>query len=150
MASVMIMLMQKRLRDIISRYATRLRQMQDQLPDFVSFHSSLTEETIKLVNKERLQMMKPTAFLINTARGAEVDETVLYQALREGTIAGAGLDVFDEEPASKENPLFTLDNVTVSPHNAALTQESMDQMGLDAAKGIVEVLLEKKVTWPVN
>jgi len=118
--------------------------------DFVSLHTSLTEDTIKLVNKERLQMMKPTAFLINTARGAEVDETVLYQALREGTIAGAGLDVFDEEPASKENPLFTLDNVTVSPHNAALTQESMDQMGLDAAKGIVEVLFGKKVTWPVN
>jgi len=70
----------------------------------------------------------------------------LYQALCEGTIAGAGLDVFEEEPTSKENPLFTLDNVTVSPHNASLTQESMDQMGLDAAKGIVEVLFGKKVT----
>jgi len=118
--------------------------------DFVSLHTSLTEETIKLVNKERLLMMKHTAFLINTARGAEVDETALYQALCEGTIAGAGLDVFEEEPASKENPLFMLDNVTVSPHNASLTQEAMDQMGLDAAKGIVEVLFGKKVTWPVN
>ncbi|SEW18499.1 hydroxyacid dehydrogenase [[Clostridium] fimetarium] len=118
--------------------------------DFVSIHSSLTEETIKLVNKERLQMMKNTAFLINTARGGEVDETALYEALYKGTIGGAGLDVFEEEPASKENPLFTLDNVIVSPHNASLTQEAMDQMGLDAAKGIIEVLYGKKVTWPVN
>ena len=118
--------------------------------DFVSIHTPLTSETIKLVNKERLNLMKNTAFLINTARGAEVDETALFQALYEGTIAGAGLDVFEEEPASKNNPIFKLDNVIVSPHNGALTQESVDQMGLDAAKGIVEVLFGKKVTWPVN
>ena len=118
--------------------------------DFVSIHTPLTVETIKLVNKERLQKMKNTAFLINTARGAEVDETALYQALYERKIAGAGLDVFAEEPASKKNPLFTLDNVIVSPHNSGLTQESVDQMGLDAAKGVVEVLYGKKVTWPVN
>jgi len=118
--------------------------------DFVSIHTPLTADTIKLVNKDRIKMMKNTAFLINTARGAEMDETALYQALYEGTIAGAALDVFEEEPASKTNPLFKLDNVIVSPHNGALTQESVSQMGLDAAKGIVEVLYGKTVTWPVN
>ena len=118
--------------------------------DFVSIHASLSEKTIKMVSREKLWMMKPSAFLINTARGAEVDEAALYQALKEGIIAGAGLDVLEMEPAPKENPLFQLNNVIVSPHNAALTQESMDKMGLDAAKGIVEVLYGKKVTWPVN
>lgn len=118
--------------------------------DFVSIHSSLTEETIKMVNKEKLWMMKASAYLINTARGAEVDENALYQALKDGIIAGAGLDVLEIEPALNDNPLFQLDNVIISPHNAALSQETMDRMGLDAAKGIVEVLYGKKVTWPVN
>ncbi len=118
--------------------------------DFLSLHSPLTKKTINLVNKERLQMMKPTAYLINTSRGAEVDEDALYEALKSGTIAGAGLDVFTEEPATKENPLFKLDNVTVSAHNASHTQESMDRMSLGAAQGIVEVLYGKKLTCPAN
>ena len=121
-----------------------------QTSDFLSIHASLNSETVKLINKEKLSLMKPSAYLINTARGAEVDEEALYQALQEGVIAGAGLDVFTVEPAGKENPLFQLDQVIVSPHNAALTIESMDRMGLDAAKGILEVLHGKKVSWPVN
>lgn len=118
--------------------------------DFLSLHTPLTDETLKLVNKERLSMMKPTAYLINTTRGPVVDEAALYEALKQGTIAGAALDVFEEEPASKDNPLFTLDNIIVSAHNASHTQESMDRMSLDAAIGIIEVLNGKKVTWPVN
>jgi len=138
--------------NVLPDYVTECSDMDEVFmkSDFVSIHTPLTAQTIKLVNKKRLQMMKNTAFLINTARGAEVDETALYQALYEGTIAGAGLDVFEDEPPSKDNPLFKLDNVIVSPHNGALTQESVDQMGIDAAKGIVEVLYGKKVTWPLN
>lgn len=118
--------------------------------DFLSLHAALTEDTTKIIDKEKLSWMKPSSFLINTARGAQVDEEALYEALKESTIAGAGLDVFVTEPATKENPLFELDNVIVSPHNAALTIDSMDKMGLMAAQGIVEVLLGKKVSWPVN
>jgi D-3-phosphoglycerate dehydrogenase len=118
--------------------------------DFLSLHAALTEETTKMIDKEKLSWMKPGAFLINTSRGAQVDEEALYEALKERTIAGAGLDVFVTEPASAKNPLFALDNVIVSPHNAALTLDSMDKMGLMAAQGIVEVLLGKKVSWPVN
>ncbi|MDF2541418.1 MAG: D-isomer specific 2-hydroxyacid dehydrogenase NAD-binding [Herbinix sp.] len=118
--------------------------------DYVSIHTSLNENTKSLVNSERLYHMKNTAFLINTSRGAVVDEEALVNTLKEKKIAGAGLDVFMNEPAPKENPLFLLDNVIVSPHNAALTKESMDRMGLDAAKGIVEVLYNRPVTWAVN
>ena len=74
----------------------------------------------------------------------------MFTALKEGVIAGAGLDVFKEEPADKENPLFSLENVIVSPHNAALTYEAMDRMGLHAAQGIDEVLQGKKITWAVQ
>lgn len=120
-----------------------------QKSDFISLHAPLTNETTNLVNTKRLNMMKPTAFIINTARGAEVDEDALYKALKEGTIAGAGLDVFVKEPAVN-NPLFELDNVIVSPHNAAHTIESMNNMGLQAAIGIIEVLSGKEPTWPVK
>lgn len=120
-----------------------------QKSDFISLHAPLTNETTNLVNTKRLNMMKPTAYIINTSRGAEVDEDALYNALKEGTIAGAGLDVFVKEPAIN-NKLFELDNVIVSPHNAAHTIESMNNMGLQAAIGIIEVLNGKEPTWPVK
>jgi len=118
--------------------------------DYISLHIPATEETKELVNREMLGLMKPTAVLINCARGGIVDEKVLYEALRNRRILAAGIDVFEQEPPDKSNPLFQLDNVIVSPHNAALTVESMDQMGLDAARGIIEVLTGKEPTWPVN
>lgn len=118
--------------------------------DFVSIHTALNESTKNLVNTDRINMMKNTAFLINTSRGPVVDEDALINALRQKKIAGAGLDVFVEEPPCKDNELFKLDNVIVTPHNAALTREAMDRMGLDAARGIIEVLQGENVTWPVN
>ena len=75
-------------------------------------------------NKERLALMKPTAFLINTSRGPVVDEAALYRALSSGQIAGAGLDVFDQEPPPPDNPLFGLDNVVLTAHMAGPTQDS--------------------------
>ncbi len=118
--------------------------------DFLSLHSPLTKDTEDLVNYDRLKKMKKAAYIINTARGAEVNEDALYRALTEGLIAGAALDVFKVEPPEKDNPLLSLDNVIISPHNAALTKESMDRMGLDAAVGIMEVLNGQTVSWLVE
>ena len=92
--------------------------------------------------------MKPTAYLLNAARGTIVNEADLYEALHSGRIAGAGLDVYAQEPPAADNPLFTLPNITVTPHNASLTHETTDRMGLHAAQGIDEVLSGGTPTWP--
>lgn len=118
--------------------------------DFISLHIPATPETRNLVNEKLLAKMKPTAVLLNCARGGIVNEDDLYRFLKDRKIGGAGLDVFANEPDIGGNPLFELDNVIVSPHNAALTHEAMEQMGLDAAKGIDEVLSGKIPTWSVN
>jgi phosphoglycerate dehydrogenase-like enzyme len=86
--------------------------------DFVSLHCPLTPATRHLVGAPQLRRMKPTAILLNTARGPVIDEAVLVQALREGWIAGAGLDVLEQEPPASDNPLLKLDNVVLTPHVA--------------------------------
>ena len=92
--------------------------------DIVSLHTPLNPSTQHLINADALARMKSSALLINTARGPVIDEAALIEALGNGTIAGAGLDVFDEEPPPADNPLFTLDNVTLSAHLAGPTYES--------------------------
>ena len=89
--------------------------------DIVTCHTPLTPQTRHIVNRERLSMMKPTAVLINTARGPVVDEAALTEALQNGVIAGAGLDVFEQEPVDAANPLLRMDNVVVTPHMAGTT-----------------------------
>jgi D-3-phosphoglycerate dehydrogenase len=91
--------------------------------DFVSVNCPLNEQTRHSVDARKLGLMKPSAYLINTARGPIVDEAALYQALRERRIAGAGLDVFEQEPTPKENPILGLDNVIVTPHALCWTDE---------------------------
>jgi len=86
----------------------------------------------------------------NAARGEVVNEKDLYDALKSGKLAGAGLDVYDPEPPKNDNPLFGLDNVILSPHNAALTAECMARMALHAAMGIDDVLSGRRPKWPVN
>lgn len=93
--------------------------------DFVSLHVPRTPQTTGMVDEEALARMKPTAYLINVARGGIVDETALYNALKQGEIAGAALDVFAEEPTT-ESPLFSLPNVVVTPHLGASTAEAQD------------------------
>lgn len=106
--------------------------------DFISLHVPLLPATEKLVDAAFLKRMKPTAYLINTSRGGTVDEQALVVALREGEIAGAGLDVFTQEPTPRDNPLRYMDNCFVNPHMATFTQECF-QAGFE---GIVKCLKE--------
>lgn len=100
--------------------------------DFVSLHLRLSSETNGILNAERIAMMKPSAFLINTARGSLVNRDALIDALRARRIGGAGLDVFHDEPISPDDPLLTLRNVVMTPHNAGTTSEVID-LGLRRA-----------------
>jgi len=118
--------------------------------DFITLHLPFTPETENIISKDQLAKMKKSAYLINAARGELVNEKDLITALEGTTIAGAAVDVFSKEPPDKHNPLLKLDNIIVSPHNAALTKECMDKMALHAAIGIDEVLSGEKPTWPVN
>jgi D-3-phosphoglycerate dehydrogenase len=95
--------------------------------DIVSLHVPLTPETEHMIGASELARMKPTAVLINTARGKIVDERALVEALREKKIAGAGLDVFETEPLPMDSPLLELDNVVLTPHIAFLSEESIDE-----------------------
>lgn len=118
--------------------------------DFVIVHTSLFPSTFHLVGAEQFRLMKKTAFLINASRGPVIDEAAMIEALNKGEIAGAGLDVFEQEPPAADNPLFRMDNVIVSPHNAALTDTALRAMAMDSAQGVTECLLGKPVSYPVN
>ena len=108
--------------------------------DVVTLHCLLTDETRKLIDRERLALMKPTALLINCARGPIVDEAALIEALENGRLAGAGLDVTDPEPVAPDSPLFKLPNVIVTPHYAPTTVESATRVSKIAAENINAVL----------
>jgi D-3-phosphoglycerate dehydrogenase len=108
--------------------------------DIVSLHCPLTNETRNLIDAERLAQMKPDALLINTARGGIIDEAALFEALREKRIGGAGLDSFSIEPPPAESPLWSLDNLIVTPHVAGVTKGSAIQMAETAAHHIISVL----------
>lgn len=118
--------------------------------DFVSLHCPTTTVTREFVGKEQFEMMKPTAFLINSARGMVVNEKELYEACKNEVIAGAGLDVLQEEPVEKENPILYLDNVVIAPHIGAATKEATDRASIHSAMGIHEVYEGKEPTWPVK
>lgn len=118
--------------------------------DVVSLHTPLTPETRGLVNEAKLRLMKPTSFLINFSRGEVVNEKALCLALRSGVIAAAAIDVYDPEPPLRDNPLFALENILLSPHSAALTEECVIRMATGAAEGVVDVLSGKKPQYIVN
>ncbi|WP_029582993.1 hydroxyacid dehydrogenase [Bradyrhizobium sp. URHD0069] len=108
--------------------------------DFVSIHCPKTPETVGMFNAARLKRMKPTAYLINTARGGIVDERALYDALVSGKLAGAGLDVFEQEPPPAGHSLFELPNVIMAPHVAGVTREAVDRMSEQTARNILSAL----------
>lgn len=106
--------------------------------DFLSVNCPKDASTTGMVSTAELAAMQPTAFVVNTARGGIIDETALYHALKEGVIAGAGIDPFVIEPAPVDTPLFELDNIIVTPHSAGVTEESLHRMGYWAAKNVVD------------
>ncbi len=114
--------------------------------DVISIHAPLTPENKGMIDEKALKTMKPTAILINAARGGIVNEADLYQGLKNNVIAGAGVDVFEDEPPS-DSPLLELDNVVLTPHTAAFTFEGMNNMSV----GVVEQLIEyQKGNKPVH
>ena len=118
--------------------------------DYVSLHAPNTPVTRNMINKETLARMKPTAFLINTARGALVVEEDLYEACKNGVIAGAGLDAIRKEPVDPANPLLTLDNVIIYPHSGGNTTEAAHRASYFSAMGIEEIYEGKQPTWPIH
>lgn len=108
--------------------------------DFVSLHCPLVPETRGLIGAAQLASMKPTAYLINTARGPVVDQAALYGALVEGTIAGAALDVLEREPPQPDDPLLRLDNAIITPHTASWSVEAYAHLRRAAAQNVVDVL----------
>src|SRR5262245_4846423 len=113
--------------------------------DYLSIHVPLSPESRHLVNRKTLALMKPTAYVINTARGGLVCEPDLLEALRRGRIAGAGLDVFEDEPPPKDHPFFALPNVVLTPHTAGMDLQSRDEMAASSARSIVAL---KHGEWP--
>jgi D-3-phosphoglycerate dehydrogenase len=118
--------------------------------DAVVVLSPLTPETHHLVDAERLALMKPSAYLVNVARGAIVDQAALTEALRQGRLEGAALDVFEEEPIDPRDPLLALPNVIVTPHAMAFTDEIALANGRSACQAIVDVAAGRMPAHPVN
>lgn len=120
-------------------YMTSLKEMASKV-DALSVHCPLTGETRRMINAEVFDAMKPTAYLINAARGPIVDEAALIQALQTHQIAGAGVDVYDPEPPSAKNPLYQLENIVLSPHLASMTEEGRRRMGVTVVEEVLKVL----------
>jgi D-3-phosphoglycerate dehydrogenase len=121
-----------------------------QRSDYVSLHCPLIPETRGLISTERLAAMKPTAYLINMARGPVVDQRALYTALVKGTIAGAALDVLEQEPPQPDDPLLRLDNVIITPHTSSWSVEAYTELRRETAQNVVDVLQGRRPRSVVN
>jgi len=130
----------------------KIERLEDLLPqcDFVTVHCPGGAETRHMINARTLALMKPSAYLINTARGTVVDEAALVAALQKNQIAGAAIDVYDPEPPRPGNPLLKMDNVIVTPHFCAMTAESLYNMGTMVAQGVLDALNNKRPEYLVN
>jgi D-3-phosphoglycerate dehydrogenase len=117
--------------------------------DFITVHTPLTPETKHLINKETFRIMKPGVRIINCARGGIVSEKDLYEALSEGKVAGAALDVFEKEPP-ENNPLLTLDNLIATPHLGASTREAQENVAVAVAEQVVDYLIHETIRNAVN
>ena len=132
--------------------AATFMPLEDLLPkaDFVSLHVNLSPQTQGLINAERLRWMKPTAILVNTSRGPVVDSMALVDALRDGVIAAAGLDVTDPEPLPADHPLIGLDNCLVVPHIASASRATRGKMAAMAAANLLAGIRGERLPTPVN
>jgi D-3-phosphoglycerate dehydrogenase len=133
-------------------YVRRILELDDLLgeADFLSFHVPLTPETHHLLNSESLARLKTSCRIVNTSRGAVIDEQALVRALESGAVAGAALDVFEVEPPSADHPLCRAPNTLLTPHISSSTKESLEKMAVDAARGVLDVLAGRKPDYPVN
>ncbi len=139
--------------EILAAYGVqKVDQLEEMLPqcDYVSLHCPGGAETHHMVNARTMALMKPGACLINTARGTIVDEAALVDALRSKRIAGAAIDVYDPEPPRPGSPLLHMENVIVTPHFCAMTEESLYNMGTMVAQGVLDVLEDKRPQYLVN
>lgn len=132
--------------ELLPADVTRVNQLEDLLKeaDIVSLHCPLIEQTRHLIGKRELELMKKNAWLINTARGEIVDEDALISALKEGKIAGAGLDTFKKEPPEDLRHLCQAGKIVMTPHVAGATEEAFRRMGIEAALNVLNILEGKK------
>jgi phosphoglycerate dehydrogenase-like enzyme len=118
--------------------------------DFVSVHAALTPQNRGLIGERQLRKMKPTSYLINTARGALIDEAALVRALRENWIAGAAVDAYIVEPLPADHPLRTAPNLLLTPHLASFARETAERVSMASAQAIVDLMQGRKPQWVVN
>lgn len=118
--------------------------------DFISLHVPLTADTNRMLDAKSLARLKPGCRIINTSRGAAIDEAALIAALEAGTAAGAALDVFETEPVPADHPLCRAPNIVLTPHISSSTVESLDRMAVDAAQGVLDVLAGRQPKYLVN
>ncbi|MEW6664002.1 MAG: hydroxyacid dehydrogenase [Thermodesulfobacteriota bacterium] len=130
----------------------KVEKLEDMLPqcDFVTLHCPGGAETRHMMNEHTISPMKPGAYLLNTARGTVIHEAALIQALQGGRIGGAAMDVFDPEPPRSDNPLLHMENVLVTPHYSAMTEESLYNMATMVAQGVLDGLNGKRPQYLVN
>jgi D-3-phosphoglycerate dehydrogenase / 2-oxoglutarate reductase len=132
--------------EFVAQHKIRLVSLEELLAesDFLSLHLPATPASRHLINRDTLRLMKPTAFVLNTARGSIIKEVDLIEALQQGRLAGAGLDVFEQEPPA-DSPLLHMDNVVVTPHAAGVDLQSRDDMAMSAAEAIIAL---SRGEWP--
>ncbi len=118
--------------------------------DFITLHVPLTDKTRNMIDREEFAIMKPGIRIINCARGGIINEEALYEAIKQGIVAGAALDVFEIEPPTKDNRLLTLDNVIATPHLGASTREAQENVSLDVVKDVLRALKGEQVKNPIN
>jgi len=135
--------------DIKSKYNLNLTNFLNLIrtSDYISIHCPLVEETYHLFSEREFQLMKPTAYIINTSRGSIIDTTSLYNALNTGHISGAALDVLEEEPPGIDNVLIKLDNVLITPHASFYSESSLEDLQYKTALSVLEILKGKR---PIN
>lgn len=138
--------------DMVKNFGGKLLALEELLQeaDVVSIHVPLMKNTEHMISAEEFGMMKKTAIIVNTSRGAIIDEVAMIEALQSKRIGGAGLDVLETEPVAKNNPLLDMDNVIITPHIAWYSEESEVELKRKAAMGVSEVLQGKIPTYLVN